>query len=178
MLRLYQGGRNKAGIWVVVRSLLCGLKNTRWLSEHYNSITLVWFPRTNQDMTACFCFINQPSMLCRLEKNMPLFVRFVKTADKKSNDAFVVWTTSLGSGGADPNRSGSGGAQATGLRTERKQRPSLVSSRVKHMQGRGTASSRRVTVLNLHFFRWSAMLAMLANFHSVTVPKAVLKRHT
>lgn len=64
------------------------------------------------------------------------------------------------------------------MSTERKQRPSLVNSRVKHMQGSGMASSRRATVLNLHFFRWSAMLVMLANFHSFTVPKAVLKRHT
>lgn len=67
---------------------------------------------------------------------------------------------------------------ATGLRTERKHLPSLVSSRVKHMHGSGMASSRRAMVLNLHFLRWSAMLAMLANFHSLTVPKAVLNRHT
>lgn len=67
---------------------------------------------------------------------------------------------------------------ATGLRTERKHLPSFVSSRVKHMHGSGIASSRRAIVLNLHFFRWSAMLAMLANFHSLTVPKAVLNRHT
>jgi len=67
---------------------------------------------------------------------------------------------------------------ATGLRTERKHLPSFVSSLVKHMQGRGIASSRRVIVLNWHFLRWSAMLAMLANFHSFTVPKAVLNRHT
>ncbi len=67
---------------------------------------------------------------------------------------------------------------ATGLRTERKHLPSFVSSLVKHMHGRGIASSRRAIVLNLHFLRWSAMLAMLANFHSFTVPKAVLNRHT
>lgn len=67
---------------------------------------------------------------------------------------------------------------ATGLRTERKHRPSFVSSRVKHMHGRGIASSRRAMVLNLHLLRWSAMLAMLANFHSFTVPKAVLNLHT
>lgn len=67
---------------------------------------------------------------------------------------------------------------ATGLRTERKHLPSFVSSLVKHMHGRGIASSRREIVLNLHFLRWSAMLAMLANFHSFTVPKAVLNRHT
>lgn len=67
---------------------------------------------------------------------------------------------------------------ATGLRTERKHLPSFVSSLVKHMHGRGIASSRRVIVLNLHFLRWSAMLAMLANFHSFTVPKAVLNLHT
>lgn len=66
----------------------------------------------------------------------------------------------------------------TGLRTERKHLPSFVSSLVKHMHGRGIASSRRAIVLNLHFLRWSAMLAMLANFHSFTVPKAVLNRHT
>ncbi|KAF3845592.1 hypothetical protein F7725_008755 [Dissostichus mawsoni] len=64
------------------------------------------------------------------------------------------------------------------LRTDLRHRPSLVSSLVKHMQGSGTASSRLVIWLNLHFFRWSAMLAMLANFHSFTVPNAVLKRHT
>lgn len=69
-------------------------------------------------------------------------------------------------------------AYATGLRTDRKHLPSFVSSLVKHMHGRGIASSRRVMVLNLHFFRWSAILAMSANFHSFTVPKAVLKRHT
>lgn len=66
----------------------------------------------------------------------------------------------------------------TGLRTERSERPSFVSSRVKHMQGRGTASSRRSTVLKRHSFRWSAMLAMSANFQSFTVLKDVLKRHT
>lgn len=67
---------------------------------------------------------------------------------------------------------------ATGLRTERKHLPSFVSSLVKHMHGSGIASSRREIILNLHFLRWSAMLAMLANFHSFTVPKAVLNRHT
>lgn len=71
-----------------------------------------------------------------------------------------------------------GGGYATGLRTERKHLPSLVSSLVKHMHGSGIASSRRATVLNVHLLRWSAMLAMLANFHSLTVPKAVLNRHT
>lgn len=67
---------------------------------------------------------------------------------------------------------------ATGLRTDRKHLPSFVSSRVKHMHGKGMASSRRAIVLNLHVLRWSAMLAMLANFHSFTVPKAVLNLHT
>lgn len=63
---------------------------------------------------------------------------------------------------------------ATGLRTENRHLHPLV----KHMHGRGTASSRRATVLNLHLLRWSAMLAMSANFHSFTVPNAVLNLHT
>lgn len=66
----------------------------------------------------------------------------------------------------------------TGLSTERRERPSLVSSLVKLMHGSGTASSLRDIVLNLHVLRWSAMLEMLANFHSFTVSNAVLNRHT
>lgn len=66
----------------------------------------------------------------------------------------------------------------TGFSTERRDRPSFVSSLVKLMHGRGTASSLRATVLYLHVFRWSAMLAMLANFHSFTESKAVLNLHT
>lgn len=66
----------------------------------------------------------------------------------------------------------------TGLSTERKERPSFVSSLVKLIHGSGTASSLRAMVLNLHVLRWSAMLEMLANFHVFTVSNAVLNRHT
>lgn len=66
----------------------------------------------------------------------------------------------------------------TGLSTERSERPSFVSSLVKLMHGSGIASSLLVIILNLHVLRWSAMLEMLANFHSFTVSNAVLNRHT